>query len=91
MNLTENSIVSFTPDAGYEACFQTETETWRRPVIGWAVVIEVCDPAEDPQHETGIQPVILDEEGDPLTVYWYKRFRAADSAELIRHQIVRVE
>lgn len=69
VNLTENSIISFTPDAGWEATFTTETETWTEPVIGWAVVLDLI--VKGGREETGLEPVLLVENRFPATLYWH--------------------
>ena len=80
MNLTVDSIVSFTPDHGWIANFKaTDGENWTEPVIGWAVVVkwtnyderaaDSCEP--DCQMETRLQAVVLDEYCYPTVISEY--------------------
>lgn len=78
MNLTENSVISFTPDDGWEAVFivpaaddpNIQLQGWTEPVIGWAVVVDLEEDGEG-HTETGLEPVLLVEDRYPVTLHWH--------------------
>jgi len=75
---TVGSILQFTPAAG-RVSFVSGDERWDLPLIGWAVVVgwvaeKDLDSDDLATYETGIEPVVLDDETGghyPYTMHHY--------------------
>ncbi|MFD4206254.1 hypothetical protein ACFWRG_09710 [Micromonospora tulbaghiae] len=90
MRIAEGNVVSFTPDHGGTLAvrFSANGETFKEPLIGWAVVVVHRERSDDGPEvvDTQLQPVVIDPaDGLPATVTDYRANRTGH----LRWEVIR--
>lgn len=94
MNLTRGSVLNMTTDRGTAHFTGPDGKPFTLPLVGWATTVTwaIDDPGcqdyenSDHTHETDVVPVVLTDDGHPMTL---RSFLAEDLENRIH--LVRIE